>query len=101
VGLLYAFAPLENKEYYGFAFAIAICLAYVDLFKRQATNLQKLAVPTFFEKIIPKIALPSVFILIVYFSKSLHLGLSVYLFSFTAMLLLSGSYLSKFFKPIY
>lgn len=101
VALLYAFASLENKEYYGFAFAIAICLAYVDLFKRQATNLQKLAIPTFFEKIIPKLSLPFAFILMVYFSQSIPTGLSVYLLSFVFMLVLLGVYLSRHFTPAY
>lgn len=101
VALLYAFAPLENKEYYGFAFAIAVCLAYVDLFKRQATNLQKLALPTFYEKIIPKLSLPFAFILMVYFSQSIATGLSVYLLSFVFMLVLLGVYLSRHFTPAY
>ncbi|HLT54279.1 MAG TPA: hypothetical protein VKZ97_10320, partial [Flavobacteriaceae bacterium] len=45
----------ENYRYVFYAFPIAVCLAFVELFRRQATNMQKLAMPTFFEKIIPKI----------------------------------------------
>src|SRR5690606_37323055 len=45
------------------AFPVAVSLTFVELFRKQAQDLQKLAVPTFYEKIIPKIALPLLFLL--------------------------------------
>src|SRR5690606_4230206 len=57
---------VKDKQYFIYGFVVAVCLAYIDVFKRQATNLQKLAIPVFFEKIIPKITLPLGFLLIIY-----------------------------------
>lgn len=101
VSVVYWFDRLENKQYFIYGFFIAICLAYVDLFKRQATNLQKLSVPTFYEKIIPKITLPLAFVLILYYGFSQVQGLIFYTVSFAMMLLATGFYLFKYFKPVY
>ena len=101
VSVVYWFDGLENKQYFIYGFFIAICLAYVDLFKRQATNLQKLSVPTFYEKIIPKITLPLAFVLILYYGFSQAQGLIFYTVSFAIMLLATGFYLFKYFKPVY
>lgn len=98
---VYFFDWYSNKEYYVYGFLIAICLAYVDLFKRQAMNLQKIAIPTFFEKILPKIILPLAFVLILFYGFSETQGISVYTFSFVIMLLAVGGYLFRFFKPVY
>ncbi len=95
------FRELKNKQYFIYGFFIAICLAYIDVFKRQATNLQKLAIPTFFEKIIPKITLPLVFLLIIYGYVSEIVGFSWYVVSFAVMLIAIGFYLFKYFKPVY
>lgn len=101
VSVVYWFDGLENKQYFIYGFFIAICLAYADLFKRQATNLQKLSVPTFYEKIIPKITLPLAFVLILYYGFSQAQGLIFYTVSFAMMLLATGFYLFKYFKPVY
>ena len=101
VSVVYWFDRLENKQYFIYGFFIAICLAYVDLFKRQATNLQKLSVPTFYEKIIPKISLPLAFVSILYCGFSQAQGLIFYTVSFAMMLLATGFYLFKYFKPVY
>lgn len=95
------FKDLKNKEYFIYGFFIAICLAYIDLFKRQATTLNKLSVPTFFEKIIPKIALPVVFLLMVYQYISEPNGLVFYVLSFVLMFVAIGGYLLQHFKPVY
>ncbi|OYX25406.1 MAG: hypothetical protein B7Z06_07305 [Flavobacteriales bacterium 32-35-8] len=49
------FIEWENYKYLFYAFPIGFVLAFVELFRRQATNIEKLEVPTFYEKIIPKI----------------------------------------------
>src|SRR5690554_7197123 len=87
LSLVYFFEWYSNKQYYIYAFCIAICLAYVDLFKRQATNLQKLAFPTFFEKIIPKLTLPLIFLAIFYFSTSKTQVLCFFTFLFLLIFL--------------
>ena len=65
----------EEMSYAKYAFPLAIFMAYIELFKRQATNLQKLSFPTFFEKIIPKITLPAVFLVVLYSSFSIDDGI--------------------------
>lgn len=97
----YFFKTLKNKEYFIYGFLVAIFLAYVDLFKRQATNLHKLAVPTFYEKIIPKIALPSVFLLMTYQYVTEQEGLLLYVLSFILMFVAIAVYLLRYFKPVY
>src|SRR5690606_16123165 len=62
---------------------------------------QKLAVPTFYEKIIPKITLPLAFVLILYYGFAETQGLIFYALSFAIMLLATGLYLFKYFKPVY
>lgn len=98
---VYVFGSMKNTEYFVYGFGIAVCLAFADLFRRQATNLQKLAVPTFFEKIVPKLSLPIVFAVILYASVSLKTGLVMYMVSYVFILVLTGGYLFRFFKPVY
>ena len=55
------YANASHEEYINliyYAYPISIVLAFVELFKKQLQDLQRIAVPTLFEKIIPKIALP-------------------------------------------
>lgn len=87
-----------NLQYFYFAFPIAVALAFVELFKRQATNLQKLAVPTLFEKIIPKIALPVVFVLLLHKSLSVNVSIGYYIISYVLMFVLIAAYLFKNYK---
>lgn len=101
VGFLYYFEIFENREYYIYGFIIAIFLAFIDLMKRQAYNFQKIAVPTFFEKIIPKLVLPFVFILALYYSQTITTAVSIYSVSFVFVFIAIGWYLFQFFKPVY
>ncbi|RRJ87689.1 hypothetical protein EG240_14795 [Paenimyroides tangerinum] len=101
VSIFYFLEVTKNTEYYIYGFIIAVFLAFIDLMKRQAYNLQKIAVPTFFEKIVPKITLPLAFILVLYFSVSYHQALSIYTFSFLLIFIAIGWYLLRIFKPVY
>lgn len=101
LSLVYYFDWYSNKQFYIYAFFVAVCLAYVDLFKRQATNIQKLAFPTFFEKIIPKLTLPLIFLAIFYFSTTETQGLRIYTFSFLLILSAVAWYVFRHFKPVY
>ena len=60
------FIEWENYKYVFYAFPLAFSLAFVELFRRQATNIEKLEMPTFYEKIIPKVSLPIIFLLILF-----------------------------------
>lgn len=101
VSVFYFLEVTKNTEYYIYGFIIAVFLAFIDLMKRQAYNLQKIAVPTFFEKIVPKITLPLAFILVLYFAVSYHQALSIYTFSFLLIFIAIGWYLLRIFKPVY
>ncbi|MGS4345046.1 lipopolysaccharide biosynthesis protein [Myroides odoratus] len=84
-------------KYVVFAFPLAIAMAYIELFRRQATNLQKISFPTFFEKIIPKIALPSIFLLALYTSTTINQGLVLYIISYGLITGVIGVYIYKLY----
>lgn len=101
VSVFYFLEVTTNTQYYVYGFIIATFLAFIDLMKRQAYNLQKIAVPTFFEKIVPKISLPLAFILVLYFAVSFHQALSIYTFSFLLIFVAIAWYLLRIFKPVF
>ncbi|MGG5506123.1 MULTISPECIES: lipopolysaccharide biosynthesis protein [unclassified Myroides] len=101
VGVALVVIRLFNRDssftYVLYAFPLAIAMAYIELFRRQATNLQKISFPTFFEKIIPKIALPSIFLLAIYTSMTLDQGLVFYILSYGVITVVIGSYIYKLY----
>lgn len=101
VSVFYFLEVTKNTEYYIYGFIIAVFLAFVDLMKRQAYNLQKIAVPTFFEKIVPKITLPIIVVFVLYFGMTFHKALSIYTFSFLLIFVAVAWYLLLIFKPIF
>ncbi|MBB1150241.1 MULTISPECIES: hypothetical protein [unclassified Myroides] len=95
--VLYFFYKDSSFTYVAFAFPLAIAMAYIELFRRQATNLQKISFPTFFEKIIPKIALPTIFILAIYTSMTIDQGLVWYIVSYVVITAVIGGYIYKLY----
>jgi O-antigen/teichoic acid export membrane protein len=98
--LLYgAFAEDENSILFFYAFPVAVSLAFIELFRKQAQDLQKLAVPTLFEKIIPKVVLPLLFIAL--FAKILGVFQSLFLYAlaYIIIFLITGIYLFRHYKP--
>jgi len=81
------------------AFPIAVALAFIELFKKQAQDLQKIAVPTLFEKIIPKIVLPVLFILLMNNLLGIYQSLTIYATGYMLILVLTAFYLFRYFKP--
>jgi O-antigen/teichoic acid export membrane protein len=81
------------------AFPIAVSLAFVELFKKQAQDLQKIAVPTLYEKILPKIALPIIFLLLLGNYLGLVSALIAYAASYILIFILTAIYLFKRFNP--
>src|SRR5690606_13279661 len=63
LALAFNLFDFEFKNLVWIALPLGISIAFNEVFKRQSLNLQKIAFPSFFEKIIPKIALPLIFIL--------------------------------------
>ncbi len=91
-----------NPKYKGllyFAFPIAVALAFVELFKKQLQDLQKIAWPAMFEKIIPKLALPAAFLLLIYNGITRSSALWIYMFGFLLILLFTSLYLFRNYKP--
>src|SRR5690606_2774811 len=81
------------------AFPVAVSLAFVELFRKQAQDLQKLAVPTFYEKIIPKIDLPLLFLLFLWQVIDESGSLILYAVIYVLIFLLTGIYVFKHYKP--
>jgi O-antigen/teichoic acid export membrane protein len=82
-----------------FAFPIAVSLAFIDLFRKQAQDLQKLAVPTLYEKIIPKIILPAVFLLALSRIIGVFDSLLLYTICYVVIFILTAIYLFRHFRP--
>lgn len=93
------FPGLKTMKYIYFAIPIAVFLAFVELFKKQASILQKTAIPALFEAILPKIALPILFVLLLFRYVSIQESLILYVVSFAILFVLLAFYLYVFFKP--
>ncbi len=95
VGIILLFSFLFDFEFISWiwmALPLGVSVAFNEVFKRQSLNLQKLAFPSFFEKIIPKIALPLIFILVGVYSVSENQGVWLFVFSYVLILLFTGIY---------
>ncbi|ALJ04821.1 hypothetical protein APS56_06660 [Pseudalgibacter alginicilyticus] len=88
----------ENYKYIFYAFPLAFAIAFIELFKRQATNLKKLSVPTLFEKIIPKVALPIIFLLLLSGYLEVMDGLLAFIASYFIIVALLMLYVFKHFS---
>ena len=99
--LLSFFPFLKGMKYIYFAFPIGVFLAFIELFKKQSTIIQKLAVPTFFDNIIPKLALPILFLLLLKNTVSVSQSLLFYVLSYGLIFVLITIYLFKHFKPTF
>lgn len=94
------FPFLVGLKYVYFAFPIAIFLAFIELFKKQSTILQQIALPTFFDNIIPKIALPILFLLFLNHYFTPNQSLFFYVVSYGIIFLFLLFYVVRIFKPI-
>lgn len=93
--LLNYFYDDSRIKYIWMSFPLAIALAYIELFRRQATNLHKISFPTFFEKIIPKLTLPAVFSLVIYKSTTIDMAVWYYILAYYVIVAVIGSYIYK------
>jgi len=92
VALLFSVFDFEYQNLVWIAFPIGFSIALNEVFKRQSLNLQKIAYPTFFEKIIPKVTLPLIFILLAWQYISDKRGLWLFAVSYFLITLLTGIY---------
>lgn len=88
-----------GMKYLYIAFPIALSLAFIELFKKQATIIQQIAVPTFLDTIIPKISLPIIFLLLLFHYITFKQSVIFYIVSYGLIFILSAIYLFTYFKP--
>ncbi len=96
------YAGLSSEEFSAlayYAYPIAVVLAFVELFKKQLQDLQKIAVPTLFEKIIPKVVLPVAFLLVMYGYANEAKALWLYMGGYILILILTAFYLFRNYRP--
>lgn len=89
----------ENANLLYIVFPIAVALAFVELFRKQAQDLQKLAVPTFYEKILPKIVLPILFLLFLSNYIGMFQSMILYAVCYMLIFVLTGLYIYNHYKP--
>ena len=89
----------KDIRLYYFAFPIAVAMAFIEIFRKQAQDLQKIAVPTLYEKIFPKIALPVIFLLLLSNVFDAYTSLAWYAASYILIFILTAIYLFKRFNP--
>lgn len=92
------FIDWENYKYVLYAFPLACSLAFVELFRRQATNIEKLEIPTLYEKIIPKVSLPIIFLLLIGEHLDQISALMAFIGSYFILLLLMAMYVFGHYK---
>ncbi|MDV6168258.1 oligosaccharide flippase family protein [Flavobacterium sp. DG1-102-2] len=98
--MIYTGVSDDKRDYLiFFGFPIGVSLAFIELFRKQAQDLQKLAVPTLFEKIFPKIVLPAVFLLFLHGYISQTQSILYYTICYIVIFILTAVYLFKYFKP--
>lgn len=99
IGLASLIPVLSGFKYIYLAFPIGLSLALIDLFKKQSTIIGKIAIPTFFDNIIPKLILPIVFILVLNQFYTIQESLLFYIISYGFIAVFVGIYLFYYFKP--
>jgi len=98
--MIYTGVSTDANDYLIYlAYPIAVSLAFVELFRKQAQDLQKLAVPTLYEKIIPKVVLPLVFLLFLHHYITKAASLLYYTICYVVIFILTAVYLFRHFKP--
>ena len=100
VGILYFIPFFDTTVYLYYAFPIAVFLAYIELLKKKAAIVQKITVPTFYDTIIPKIALPILFLIVFQQWVPLHYSLVLYIASYGMIFGLIAIYLKNYLVSI-
>jgi O-antigen/teichoic acid export membrane protein len=98
VVVFYFFVEDVNTSYIFYSLPIALSLALIELFKRQATTIERLAIPTLFEKVVPKIILPVTFLLVLDQYISMHIGYFLYVLAFVFMIFAIALYLKRHYN---
>ena len=95
------FNLFSNSKIIYYSFAIAFCMALLELLKKKATIANKLTIPTLFDTLLPKLALPILFYLYLNHQLKLNQFLSIYVCVFIAVLFSIIFYLRKYFSDFF
>jgi len=99
VWLISSIVDFEFIQQVWIALVLGVSIAFNEVFKRQSLNLQLIAYPSLFEKIIPKTVLPFIFILIGIHKIEEKQGSWFFVISYFLVLFLTGFYTLKKYKP--
>jgi len=99
ITLFVAFSNYDRPGLLYLAFPIAVSLAFVELFKKQSQDLQRIAVPTLYEKVIPKFVLPAAFLLFINQVSGFYPSLMLYAAGYVVIFILTAVYLFRRFRP--
>lgn len=97
--LLSLLPKMSGMKYIYFSFSIAVFLAFIELFKKQSTILQRIAIPTFFDNIVPKLALPIIFLLLLQNQITELQSLLCYAAAYGFIFVVIAIYLYNHFRP--
>lgn len=95
------FNLFNNSKIIYYSFAIALCMALLELFKKKASIANRLTVTTIFDSLIPKIALPVLFYFYLDNQLELQQFLSIYACVFIVVLFAIIFYLKKYFSSFF
>ena len=85
----HAFDYLEYSIIVGFSFAV------MDVCKRQASNYQKIAIPTLLERFSVKVFFPLIFLLVLADFITVETGKTIYVLCFVILMLIALRYVTK------
>ncbi len=86
------FENLKMLDYLEYSLIIGVFLAFIDVFKKLSANYQRIAVPTFLERLLPKLFLPTIFIILISGSITDSVGVWFFVISYFLIFLVLGAY---------
>ncbi len=101
--LIFIVSQFIKPQHYNvlyFAFSIAVCKAFLEIFKKKGLIERKITLLTIFETIATRLSIPVLFYLLILNKISFDFLLQFYIIIFIVVTVLSGLYLNKYFKKI-
>ena len=101
--LIFIVSQFIKSQHYNvlyFAFSIAVCKAFLEIFKKKGLIERKITLLTIFETIATRLSIPVLFYLLILNKISFDFLLQFYIIIFIVVTVLSGLYLNKYFKKI-
>mgnify|MGYP001229189110 CR=1 FL=1 len=90
------FSKYLKFEYVYFSFFLAFIFAIIDLIKKQLTIYKKIAFPSILDNLLPKVVLPSIFLLLYFsFIQSNVSGISLYIISYLLIVIVLAFFAFK------